>query len=519
MKRQVQLLFTAFFLLMLAPALPVSAAASDGVQITILHTNDMHSRILPADDRGLSIGFPEIAAAVRAVRTLNPDTLFLDAGDTLHGMPDINISRGENMVKLMNTLGYDAMAPGNHDYNYGSERLQELSKELHFPVLSANVVDRKTGKPLFAASKTFVLDGVRIAVFGLTTPETAYKAAPQGVKDVKFVDAIDAAKKMVRQLRKNNDVVIALAHIGLDKSSVVTSDQLAAAVPGIDIIIDGHSHTELPQGRLAGNTLIAQTGSCDHNLGRVDFVVKDHKIIGKTARLYNAEELKQLAPEPDAAVAQMIQDIKQSNDKLFDVVVANSKVSLSSDRGLVRCEESALGDLSADAMRVETGADIALVNGGSLRSDLRAGNVTKRDMMAIFPFGNTIRKAEVSGAQLLQAMEHSVAAYPALSGAFLQVSGIRFTFDAAAEPGHRVTQLFVAGQPVQAAKLYTVAINDFMHSGGDGYDMLMGTKIVGEYGTMEELFSAYLNQYGVTITATDGRIQHVEEAAEEDRAA
>ena len=506
------LLTVVLSLCLLLPGTPVLAA--DGTaEIVVLHTNDTHGRIEPKDDSGKSIGFPEIAAAVKNVRALNPDTLLLDAGDTLHGTPDINISRGENMTLILNELGYDAMAPGNHDFNYGSARLVELSRELHFPVLSANIVDAQTGKLLFAPYKEFVLDGVRVAVFGLTTAETAFKTSPENVKNVKFLDPIEAARKMVKKLRKNHDVIIAITHLGIDASSKITSEMVAAQVPGIDVMIDGHSHTVLTQGMTTGNTLIAQTGCYDHNLGCVRIQVKDHKVISKTASLYTPEELKAMAPEPDKAMQATIDGIRAQNQAVFAVVAAQSPRKLSSDRGIVRRHESELGNLAADALRWESGADIAMTNGGSLRADLPQGPVTKGDIMAIFPFGNTLEKVEISGAVLKAVLEHSVEYYPAAFGGFMQVSGVTFTFDPAAEAGHRVQEVQVGGAPLELMKNYTLAINDFNYAGGDGYSMLKGAKVVAEFGTYEEILTAYLNRYGIGDVSL-GRITMLGEAVE-----
>ena len=516
MKKWLVYLLTALLAISLSPA--ALAAEPGEVTITILHTNDMHGRILPEDDRDSSIGLPELSAAVQALRQEQPNLLLVDAGDTLHGMPDINISRGENMVDLLNLIGYDFMTPGNHDFNYGSARLQELSRELRFPMLSANVADRRTGKLLFPEWKTVVIDGVRIAVFGLTTPETAYKTSPQNVTNVQFLDPVKTAQRLVKKLRAKHDVIVAITHIGVDRSSVLTSDQLAAAVPDIDVIIDGHSHTELPQGQMVGHTLIAQTGCYDHQLGRVDLVVRDHAVVSRTAQLYTPSALQAIAPVPDARVAQEIGRLKAGNQERFGEVVAHSGVFLPADRGIVRLQESALGDLCADVMRQETGADVGLVNGGSLRADLPAGDVTKGDMMAIFPFGNTMKKIELSGAQLRQVLEYSVGMYPSAFGGFMQVSGIRFAYDPLREAGSRITAIEVNGRPLEADRVYTAALNDYLCIGGDGYTMLEGCKIVGEYGTCEELLTNYLNQHGLQGCSTDGRIERLE-AAEEKAAA
>ena len=499
-----------FTLLLCLPGLPALAEnAPAAVQLTILHTNDMHSRILPEDDRGNSIGLPEIGAAVKAIRQQSPGTLLVDAGDTLHGMPEINISQGKNMVPLLNAIGYDCMVPGNHDYNYGAEQLQTLAKGLHFPVLSANTIDRHTNQLLFPASTILVRQGLRIAFFGITTPEAAYKTSPNNIKNIQFLDAAAAARRMVKQLRPQADLIIGIMHVGLDKSSVITSDAIARAVPGIDVIIDGHSHTELPHGLYVGNTLIAQTGCYDHHLGRVDIQLQGKRITSKTARLYSPAELQAIAPTPDAGIAQMIVRLKKENQSKFSQVIAYSTQTLSGDRQLIRCQETALGNLTADAMRAAAQADIGLVNSGSIRADLKAGKVTRRDMMAIFPFGNTLKKIAVNGRQLQAVLEHSVQEFPKPSVAFLQVSGLAFVFDPSLPVGQRVTSITVGDAPMEPDKLYTVSVCDFLTAGGDGYSMLKEAKVLGEYGTCEEAMVSWLNQRHAISYQPSGRIQAI----------
>lgn len=480
---------------MLCPISAVYAATDeDGVHITLLHTNDMHARLLPADDFGRSIGLPEIAAAIKAEKRVDKDVLAVDAGDTLHGMPSINISRGENMVQLLNAAGYDFLVPGNHDYNYGAERLQVLAKQMKGSVLSANTVRKKSGRLLFPAYQTVRMDDVRMAVIGLTTPETMEKTNPSNVQDIRFLDPVATTQKLVNRLRENYDVIIVVAHLGLDKSSVITSEQLAQQVKGIDVIVDGHSHTELPHGKMVGDTLIVQTGCYDHYLGEVDLVVKDHQITSKTARLLDAAAVKKIAPMPDVTVERMIADLSKKNQALLDMVVTQNSQMLSADRAIVRTQEAVLGNLSADAMRKAAGADAAVLNGGAIRHDLPAGAVTKGDILAVYPFGNTLMKLEVSGDVLRQALEHSVSEVPAEFGGFLQVSGLQFQVDAAAPAGQRVKDIMIGGKPLSLQQTYTLAMPDFLFAGGDGYTMFKGMKVVGEYGTLEEVMIHYFNQ-------------------------
>ena len=191
-----------------------------------------------------------MAAAVKAVKSKNPATLWLDAGDTFHGMPMITISRGENLVPLLNAAGLDAMTAGNHDFNYGSQHLEQLAKKLKFPLLDANVIRRSNGKHVFKPYKIFKLNGIKVGVFGLSTPETAYKTNPNNVTEVAFLNPVEVSREMIKLLRPKCDVLIAVMHMGVDASSEFTSERIARETNGIDLIVDGHSHTALAARRL-----------------------------------------------------------------------------------------------------------------------------------------------------------------------------------------------------------------------------------------------------------------------------
>ena len=488
--------------------LPVPVFASvqkDGVHITILHTNDIHARVKDGDERENSMGMGWIAGAIRAQKDRDADTLALDAGDTFHGLPIINISKGAGMAQLMNLAGYDAMTPGNHDFNYGAERLHELAGMLNFPMLSANLVDREGKGYVFRPYQSYVLDGVKVAVIGLTTPEVAYKTNPANVQAVKILDPVATAQKWVPELRKTHDVVIGLMHMGVDESSEVTSERIAKEVPGFDVIIDGHSHTQLDKGLMVGQTLICQTGAHGHYLGEVELVVKDHQLRKAQAELLDKSAVQKLAGQQDAGVQAALKGIEVSNKAEFQKVVATSPRVLSCERGLVRAHEAELGDLTADAIRWGAQADIGIVNGGGIRANLPKGKVTKANLMEMFPFGNTLKKLEVSGSLLHEVLEHSVEFLPYPFGGFLQVSGVTFTVDPTAKAGSRVTDIKVGNAPLVTDKKYTLAVNDFTAVGGDNYTMLKSAKVVGEYGTLEEIFADYLNQHG-TQPASTGRI-------------
>ena len=302
---------------------------------------------------------------------------------------------------------------------------------------------------------------------------------------------------MVSQLRKKCDVVIGLMHMGLDKNSQFTSDRIAREVDGIDLIIDGHSHTKLPEGLGVGNTLIAQTGWHGQNLGRVQIDIDNHKITSKSAQLLNPEDVKKIAPTPDPAVQKTLMEIEQRNSKLFNEVIAQNDKKLSSNRSIVRRQESELGNLCADAFKWRTGADIAIMNGGGLRTDLPAGDVKLGDVMELFPFGNTIQMANIDGKTIHEMLEHSVSKYPVSFGGFLDVSGMTFEFDPTESVGQRIKNIQINGMPIEDSKQYTMASIDFMLVGGDDYNMLKDLRIIGEFGTCEEILTEYLNKVGI----------------------
>ena len=471
----------------------------ESTSITIIHTNDTHGRVL-VDDGGF--GFGKIATIVKQTKEKNPNTLVVDAGDTLHGMPIINVSKGENAVKILDAVGYDFMVPGNHDFNYGTDRLIELGKLSKFKMLSANLLN-KSGNTMLTPYEIVDMNGMKVGIFGLCTPETAYKTNPSNVKNVEFKDPIEISKNMVRELDNKTDVIVALVHIGLDESSTVTSKEIAQKVNGIDVIIDGHSHTDLPEGLVINNTLIAQTGEYDQNLGIVEINIDNHKVTNKSAKLLKATDYAGLAE--DKNVSTVVDEIKTANHAIFSEVVASTDIQLDGARENVRNKETNLGNLSADAIKNETKSDIAFVNGGNIRTTIEVGEITKGKLAEVFPFGNTIKVIKLTGEDVKKALEVSVGAYPEAQGGFLQVSGIKFSFDASKENGNRVSELKVNGKDIDLTKQYTVAINDFLAVGGDGYDMFK-TKVIAEFGTYEEIFASYLNSNGTKGSEVSGRI-------------
>ncbi|AFH65854.2 5'-nucleotidase C-terminal domain-containing protein [Paenibacillus caseinilyticus] len=485
-----------------APASPSAVTAGAKKSITLLHTNDIHSRV-EASDAG--IGYAALATLARQYKAENPNTLLLDAGDTFHGQTIANLVRGESIVKLMNTIGYDAMTAGNHDFNYGYPRLVELAGQAKFPVLSSNT-KKEDGSRILESYIIKEVDGIKLGIFGLSTPETAFKTHPNNVKGLTFHDPALEAKAIVGELKGKVDAIIALAHLGVDESSTDTSIKVAQAVPEIDVIIDGHSHTEMKEGTQVGPVLIAQTGEYLKNIGRVDLTFENGKLTGKKAGLLTKASVKEGGTAEDPAIVELVKGIKQEQEAVLSQEVGSTQIKLVGDREVVRKGESNLGNLIADAMIAESGADVSLTNGGGIRASIEPGPITKGEVVTVLPFGNYIQTKKVMGSELLAALEHGVSGYPESFAPFPHIGGMTFTFDASKPAGSRVASVNVKGVPLVPEQEYVLATNDFIAAGGDKYDMFRDQPVLGDYASLEEALISYLQKQGAVSTVAAGRI-------------
>ncbi|NLW41299.1 MAG: LysM peptidoglycan-binding domain-containing protein [Tissierellia bacterium] len=490
---------------------PAFAEEGNVVKLTIVHTNDVHSRVT-GNDNDL-IGYARLATLVKELREAG-NLILLDAGDTTHGLPIATVSNGESIIRLMNQIGYDAMVPGNHDFNYGYERLVELNEMADFPILAANVVKEDETRDL--QEYTIIeIDGLKVGIFGLTTQETTYKSNPKNTEGLEFRDPVAVAEEMVVKLEEEGvDLIIALAHIGVDEESHPKATDVAERVEGIDIIVDGHSHTKLDEGKLVGDTLIVQAGEHLKNIGLVDIEFVDGEIAKKEAKLISFEEALEL--EEDEEISKEIARLEEENQKILSVAIGQSNVELVGEREVVRAGESNLGNLATDAMLDITGADVAMTNGGGIRASIPAGEITKGNVLEVFPFGNYIVVLELTGEEILNALEHGVDTYPELAGKFPHVAGMTYKIDPSKEAGNRIVELLVDGEPIELDKSYTLATNDFMAVGGDGYTMFEDAPIVGEFEGLDEALIKYIEKIGVVEYEVEGRITAIEEVPAEE---
>ena len=487
-----------------APVCAYAAGTDSGrVVVTILHTNDVHGHFI-AD--GTSIGI----AAVAAAKKLIPNALLADAGDAIHGLPFATVNQGADAVRLMEMAGYDVWTPGNHDFNYGYERLLALTENSPIDLISANI--NKDGVPLLPAAVIKETGGVRIGFFGLATPETYYKTAPGNITGLTFTSPVEAAKEQTARLKEAGaDIIVALAHLGMNPSSGEnTSTALAEAVPDIDVIIDGHSHSDIPEGEVVNGVLIASALEYSKYIGVVTITLDRGKNFkGMIASTLTPETAAELYP-PDAAVEAAVDKAAGEQDDLFNRVVGQSGVLLSAARepGL-RTQETPLGNLVADALLAGTGADIAFINGGALRASLPLGFITKKDIVTCLPFGNIGVGKYVTPVQLKALMENGVSLLPAGHGGFPHIAGFSFTYDPARPVGNRVTSLVYKNAELDLTDNTTrllLAVNDFTAAGGDQYFVLAGLDTAYEYNALDEMVAAYIQTTDKLYTASEGRV-------------
>lgn len=453
-------------LTLLAGAVQVGAKTTE---IVILHNNDLHGRIDGIVEDGDSRGsIARMAGMANVIRAMYPGrVLWFDGGDTTHGTTIANLFFGASVIDAYNAVGITAMAAGNHDYNYGHDVLLMRANQADFPILAGNAIYTKSGQS-FLPSHTFLeVDGLRIAVFGFSPVTTPVTTHPKNVVDLTFLDPIEVASELVPKLREQADLVFAVNHIGFEDDKA-----LAMAVPGIDVIVGGHSHTQLDYPVKVGDTVIVQAHEYGRYLGYVKITVEDGKVVAHEGQL--------LPTTPDMPVDMEVQALvdgwKEQLEARLGEHLGFTDVFLDGARVDSRTRETNLGNFVADTMRDILDADIALTNGGGIRASIPAGAITLGDIYEVLPFDNTLAGIEAPGAAVVDALEHGVSRYPIDWGGFLQVSGLSFRFNPNNEPGSRVdrSSVKVHGEPIDLNRVYRVATNDFLAAGGDSYTMLGG---------------------------------------------
>lgn len=486
------LLVIAMIFALAVPAFAEGETPSMAGKTVIVHSNDVHGAIA---------GYANIAALAAEYESQGAKVIVADAGDFSQGKVEVSSNKGLNAVKMMNAAGYDVATLGNHEFDYGYAQLKENLKEATFSTICCNILD-ENGKPAFEGSKVFDIDGLKIGFIGVNTPESQTKANPALIKGLTWLAGDDMAKAVQAEADKlkadGTDVIVVLSHLGVDSESKPNrSTDLWAGLKGVDFIIDGHSHTVMEKGD--NNEPIQSTGTAFENVG-VIVIDNATKKIEKNMLVKVTEDSAK-----DEAVAKAAQDITDAINAEYGTVFAKSEVELNGDRSYNtktdlygnRDGETNLGDLITDSMvwsvkktggvTVDEKNIVAVTNGGGIRAAIKAGDVTKKDVNTVLPFGNTIAVVYVTGAELLEALEASTYCSPdSAIGGFPQVSGINYTVDASKAydandttyPGstyygpktiNRVTIDSINGQAFDAKATYAVITNNFLAAGGDTY--------------------------------------------------
>ncbi|MDR2402415.1 MAG: 5'-nucleotidase C-terminal domain-containing protein [Spirochaetaceae bacterium] len=511
MKKAIRFLFVVvslFFVVLPVFAEPVSERSKvqpvDAYELVLLHTNDHHGAIVPNNHRG---GLAEQAAYIKAVKAVNPQVLLLDAGDINTGSALSNMFAAEPDILAYNIMGYDAAIFGNHEFDAGNEKLLKQIGQAKFPFICSNI---KTADGKYLGNNPYLVkkyDGFTVGLFGITTLRTLIIASPG--KDLTFINEITAAREMVEILRSREkvDIVIGITHIGDVKEAPdhITSMELAEAVPGIDIIVDGHSHSFMEAPKKAGGAYIVSANEWGKYVGHGKLKIRN----GELAEF----NWKPIPIGPDPEVAGMLSPyITKANESLKEVVGEAAETFVFGNR-LTRYQETALGNLITDAnvwyfrTVYNQQIDFAFHNGGNMRAELPKGPITQEQILTVLPFENYLFIASLKGKDIIE-LFNFIATIPQGAGGFAQVSKeVRYTIDYTGGTG-KLQDLTIGGAPVDPDRTYRFCTNDYLLGGGDGYTVLTGsrdpfnTSLLLSYVVVEYIRS----QNGIIRPLTDGRL-------------
>ncbi len=501
-------------------------------KITILHTNDHHGRFWRNSDGEYGMAARKnVIEQIRAdVRKNGGYSLLLDGGDVNTGVPESDMQDAEPDFKGMNLLGYDAMAVGNHEFDKSPEVLAKQRQWINFPMLSANIY--KDGKRLFEPYRIFKLGDVRVAVMGLTTDDTKKLTNPENTKGIEFRKPAREAAKLVPQLRKQADVVIATTHMGHydDGNHGVNAPgdvEMARAVKGLDLIVGGHSQnpvcmkaenvrdtayvpgTDCAPDRQNG-AWIVQAHEWGKYVGRADFEFRngEFKLVkyqlipvnlkktvkgadGKEQKVYYTQQVHE-----HSEVLNFLKPYQEKGQEALSVEIGATEGKLVGDRNQVRSQPTSMGILIASAMKEKAQADFAIMNSGGVRDSIAAGKITYKDVLKVQPFGNTLVYVDMNGKEALELLRTAAKMSPG-SGAFPQFAGVKLVIE-----GGDVKQAQIGGKDIDPAKTYRVALNNFTAAGGDGYPKLSTHKGYVNTGYADaDVLKAFISARGGVIKA------------------
>ena len=501
MARNLRKLYCTVLTLLVTLLIPVAVLAA-GKEIIILHTNDIHCGITD------NLGIDKVSQYKKDMKKQGHPVALVDAGDAIQGAPIGKLSAGESIVKIMNAVGYDFAIPGNHEFDYGMARFLELAPKQKCGYYSCNFVDVKTRKPILKPYKIIILGGKKIGFVGVTTPETLVTSTPKYFQDKngKFIYSFcedqtgekvyKAVQRAVNNVRRDGaEYVFLVGHLGTDGSIPYwSSGAIAANTYNIDAIIDGHSHEQyIPPHKVINKAgkevLVSQTGTKLQSLGKMT-IREDGSI---------TSELVKGLKEADKKITKLVAKENKRFEPILNQPVGETFVELTGNdpktgQRRVRNGETNLGDFVADAYREVLDADIAMVNGGSIRNTIKKGVFTYNDLLEAFPFGNMCTVIEATGQQIVDALEVGASNYPGEHGAFMQVSGMTYAVDPSVPSGvvldakgnfvevkgeRRVKDVMINGKPIDLNGKYTIGGSTYvLKDGGNGLVMFKQSRLI-----------------------------------------
>jgi 5'-nucleotidase/UDP-sugar diphosphatase len=483
-------------------ALAAAPTGAETVKLTLLGVGDVYN-FEEEDGRG---GFARLNAVALAERAANPNTLYLFNGDMLSPSLASGFDKGQNTIDFTNLVPFDLAVPGNHEFDFGPENFVEKVKASKYPWAAINITNAD-GSAIEGLGGVMVKEvgGLKIALIPVgqdTSPEVSSTGS------LKFLPTVETGIAAAETAREAGaDLVVGVVQTNME------NDRKLIASGAFDVILSGDDHSYATA--YDGRTAYVETSIDGQFLSPVDLMVevteKDGKREISWTPAFRFIDTATVVPDPASVV--MADALRATMDQTLGVEIGTLEAPLDSRRNVVRAEESTMGNLIADALRAATGADIAIMNGGGVRGDTTydAGRkLTRRDILTELPFGNTTVVTELPGSQVLLALENGVSQVEKGAGRFPQVSGVSFAFDASAPAGSRVSEVMVGNAPLEADKMYRVAVNDFILGGGDGYASLGGGRIVTEGPTGQLLANdvmAYVEKLGTVKVAVEGRIR------------
>ncbi len=467
-----------------------------GSALTILQINDVYSTV-PIDGVG---GLARVATIKKVVAASGRTPLLLMAGDFLSSSVASTVFKGEQMIAALNAVPLDVATLGNHEFDFGIDVLRQRMAEARWQWVVSNVLDRKTGTPVGGAAPFLIrtFGSLRVGILGLCI--TTEGMPRDRLAEFEIIDPLDAAATYLPEMKGKADVIVALTHL-----TYAEDRALAERFPEIDLIIGGHEHAPITS--TVGRTLISKAGAEARFVARIDL---NRRPSGEVERFYELVPVTSAIAD-DTAASLVINSWETRLGTEMGRTIGRSRVALDGVNTRVRSSETNLGNLVADAIRADVGADIAMLNGGGIRSDrvYPPGALSRRTLLEIHPFGNIVCKLSVTGRVILAALNHGVSRLPAAAGQFPQVSGISFRIEQGAAPGDRVRDVLVRGVPLEAEAIYTLALPDYLVSGGDGYTMFGDqTVLIGpdKGHPIPEALEKYLAGRGAVAPAVEGRI-------------